>query len=574
MLASPEIEPVPKTEIVTGAEALIRALEAENVEVVFGFPGGAVLAIYDTLYQRATIRHILVRHEQGAAHAADAYARVTGRPGVCIATSGPGATNLVTGIANAYMDSIPLICITGQVARNLIGRDAFQEADITGITMPITKYNYLVKNVDDLPAIIHEAFYLATTGRPGPILIDVPKDVTTEEIEFSYPPPIELGGYKVTADGHSLQVRQAARVIVEAARPVIFAGGGAVISGAAAEIRELAERFAIPVTTSLMGKGIFPEDHHLSLGMLGMHGTAYANLAVSNCDLLLALGVRFDDRVTGKLEQFAPQAKVIHIDIDPAEIGKNIAAAIPIVGDVKKVLQELLKVLPEEEGSRGRPEWQSLVQQWRQEFPLTYQEDGQLKPQYILQQLAEVTRSEAIIVTDVGQHQMWAAQYYPCRYPRQFISSGGLGTMGFGLPAAVGAQVGRPDALVFDIAGDGSLLMTCQELATVAQHHLPVKIALMDNGYLGMVRQWQELFHGRRYSHTCLECAPDFVQLAAAFGIKGRRVTRADEVQPALEEAISWPEAFLLDFHIAPEENVFPMVPPGQELTKMLGGGR
>lgn len=570
MLATQELQAVPKAEVLSGAEILVRALEGEGVDTIFGFPGGSVLAVYDALYHCSSIRHVLVRHEQGAAHAADAYARVTGRPGVCVATSGPGATNLVTGLANAYMDSVPVIAITGQVAVDLIGTDAFQEADITGITMPITKYNYLVKDVRDLGQIIHEAFYIATTGRPGPVLIDLPKDVTMKEAEFAYPPPLELAGYKPAADSHSSQVKQAAAVLAAAERPLILAGGGAIISGASGELLALAEKMGIPVTTTLMGKGVFPEDHWLALGMLGMHGTAWANLAVSHCDVLLALGVRFDDRVTGKLATFAPKARIIHVDIDVAEVGKNIRPAIAVVGDVRKVLQELMHQV---QVTGDLTPWREQIVAWQHQYPLRYDMDGKPKPQYVIEQIYQATRGEAIITTDVGQHQMWAAQFYRCRRPRQFVSSGGLGTMGFGLPAAVGAQVGCPGALVFDIAGDGSLQMTCQELATVAQHRLPVKIALLNNGYLGMVRQWQELFHGRRYSHTRLEGNPDFVKLADAFGIHAIRVTDTEQVRPAIEEAIAYPGAVLLDFWIAEEENVFPMVPPGGELTGMLGAG-
>jgi acetolactate synthase-1/2/3 large subunit len=552
----------------TGAEIIVRALEEEGVEVVFGIPGGAVIPLYDKLYD-SSIKHILVRHEQCAAHAADGYARATGRPGVCIATSGPGATNLVTGIANAYMDSIPIIAITGQVPVSSIGRDSFQEADITGITMPIVKHNFLVKDVRQLASTIRAAFYIATTGRPGPVLIDVPKDVTLAETEFEYPPKVTFRGYRLPEKFDSTQVYQAAKVIGEARRPVIYAGGGVITSNASEELRELAEKTRIPVTTTLLGKGAFPETHPLSLGMLGMHGTRYANYAISYSDLIIAVGARFDDRVTGKLDAFAPQAKVIHIDIDPAEIGKNVHAHYPIVGDAKEVLRELISRV-EVPDTR---EWLSQIEEWKAEYPLTYElREGVLKPQYIIEQIWELTKGKAIITTEVGQNQMWAAQYYKALYPRTFISSGGLGTMGFGFPAAIGAQVARPEAIVIDIAGDGSFLMTCQELATAVHYKLPVKVAILNNRYLGMVRQWQELFHEKRYSNTDLADTPDFVKLAEAFGAEGIRVTKAQEVRPALEQALATPGPVVIDFVIAREENVFPMVPPGEPLTKMLGG--
>ncbi|NPV30369.1 MAG: biosynthetic-type acetolactate synthase large subunit [Firmicutes bacterium] len=552
----------------TGAEIIVKALEAEGVEVVFGYPGGAVLPLYDKLYD-SSIRHILVRHEQGAAHAADGYARATGKPGVCIATSGPGATNLVTGIANAYMDSIPIIALTGQVAVSAIGRDSFQEADITGITLPIVKHSYLVKDVRQLAPAIRSAFHIATTGRPGPVLIDLPKDVTLAQAEFEYPPQISFRGYRLPEKYSATQIYQAAKAIGESRRPVIYAGGGVVSSGAARELLELAEKAQIPVTTTLLGKGAFPETHPLSLGMLGMHGTKYANYAVSYSDLIIAVGARFDDRVTGRLDTFAPHAQVIHIDIDPAEIGKNVRVHYPLVGDVKEVLRDLI---PRVEVPQTR-EWLEQIAQWKAEHPLTYaNEEGILKPQYVIEQIWEVTKGEAVITTEVGQNQMWAAQYYKAIHPRTFISSGGLGTMGFGLPAAIGAQVGRPDAVVFDIAGDGSIQMTSQELATAVQFRLPINIAILNNRYLGMVRQWQELFHGRRYSQTDLADTPDFVKLAEAYGAEGIRVTRAEEVRPALEQAIASPKPVVIDFVIAREENVFPMVPPGESLTKMLGG--
>ncbi len=552
----------------TGAEIIVKALEHEGVEVVFGFPGGAVLPLYDKLYD-SSIKHILVRHEQGAAHAADGYARATGKPGVCIATSGPGATNLVTGIATAYMDSVPIIALTGQVAVSAIGRDSFQEADITGITLPIVKHNFLVKDVRELARTVRMAFHIATTGRPGPVLIDLPRDVTTAEAEFVYPPEVHLRGYRVGDRYTAAQIAQAAKAIGEARRPVIYAGGGVISSGAAEELRALAEKTQIPVTTTLMGKGAFPETHPLSLGMLGMHGTKYANYAISYSDLIIAVGARFDDRVTGRLDTFAPQARVIHIDIDPAEIGKNVRVHYPLVGDAKRVLRDLL---PRVEVPDTR-EWLAQIARWKEEYPLTYERDSSsLKPQFVIEQLWELTRGEAIITTEVGQNQMWAAQYYKTLHPRTFISSGGLGTMGFGLPAAIGAQVGRPEAVVFDIAGDGSVLMTSQELATAVQYNLPINVLILNNRYLGMVRQWQELFYRGRYSHTDLGDTPDFVKLAEAYGAVGIRVTKPEEVRPALARAIATPRPVVIDCWIAREENVFPMVPPGESLTKMLGG--
>ncbi|MGB9792214.1 MAG: biosynthetic-type acetolactate synthase large subunit [Thermacetogeniaceae bacterium] len=554
----------------TGAEIVWKALEHEGVEVVFGIPGGAVIPLYDKLCE-SKIRHILVRHEQAAAHAADGYARATGKPGVCIATSGPGATNLVTGIATAYMDSIPIIAFTGQVVLSGIGRDSFQEADITGITLPIVKHSYLVKDVNKLAATIRAAFHIATTGRPGPVLIDLPKDVTLAEAEFEYPPKVNFRGYKLPEKFDANQIYQAAKAIGEARKPVIYAGGGVITSNAADELLEFAEKTRIPVTTTLLGKGAFPETHPLSLGMLGMHGTAYANYAISYSDLIIAVGARFDDRVTGRLDTFAPGAKVIHIDIDPAEIGKNVRADISIVGDAKAVLRELIQRV--EVPDTG--DWLKQIEEWKAEYPLRYtKEDGELKPQYVVEQIWELTKDENVIITtEVGQNQMWAAQYYKALRPRTFISSGGLGTMGFGLPAAIGAQIGRPDALVIDIAGDGSIQMNIQELATAVHYKLPVKIAILNNRYLGMVRQWQELFHNKRYSQTEFPDTPDFVKLAEAYGVVGMRVTRPEEVRPALEKAFSTPGPVVIDFVIAREENVFPMVPAGGSLTKMLWGG-
>lgn len=552
----------------TGAEIIIKALEQEGVDVIFGIPGGSVIPLYDKLYDSG-IKHILTRHEQCAAHAADGYARASGKPGVCVATSGPGATNLVTGIANAYMDSVPIIAFTGQVSVPAIGRDSFQEADITGITMPIVKHNFLVKNVERLAATIRAAFHIATTGRPGPVLVDIPKDITLKTADFAYPPEFNSMGYSLPEGFDALQVYKAAKVIGEARRPVIYAGGGVISANASAELRELAEKAQIPVTTTLMCKGAFPEDQSLSLGMLGMHGTRYANYAISHSDLVIAIGARFDDRVTGRLDSFAPQAKVIHIDIDPAEIGKIVHSHYPIVGNAKDILRELISRVEVPDTK----EWLKQISEWKAEYPLVYEkQEGVVKPQYVIEQIWELSGGKAIVTTEVGQNQMWAALHYKALSPRSFISSGGLGTMGFGFPAAIGVQVAHPEALVVDIAGDGSFLMNCQDLATAVEYKLPVKVAILNNRYLGMVRQWQELFYDRRYSHTELADTPDFVKLAEAFGARGLRITKPEEVRPALEEAFATPEPFVLDFSIAREENVFPMVPPGEPLKKMLGG--
>lgn len=553
-----------------GAEILIECLKAEKVEVVFGYPGGAVLPIYDVLYD-ADIRHILVRHEQGAAHAADGYARATGRPGVCIATSGPGATNLVTGLATAYMDSVPVVAFTGQVATSMIGRDSFQEADITGITMPITKHNYLVKSTKDLARVIKEAFHIATTGRPGPVLIDLPKDVSNGTAEFTYPETVDLPGYKPTYDGHPKQIKELARAIEAAQRPVLYVGGGVVSSGASDALRKVAEMQEIPVATTLMGLSAFPTAHPLSLGMLGMHGTGYANLAVTECDLLIAVGARFDDRVTGKIETFAPKARVAHVDIDPAEIGKNVRFDIPIVGDAKRVLEALIPQLE----TKTRPEWLAQIATFKNEWPLGYAKgrDG-IAPQYVIEQISELTKGEAIITTEVGQNQMWTAQYYRFKQPRSFITSGGLGTMGFGFPAAIGAQIGQPNRLVIDIAGDGSFQMNIQELATAVQYGIPVKIAILNNGYLGMVRQWQEMFHNKRYSATVLSGNPNFVAIAEAYGAKGFRVESEDQVRPVLEQALAEPGPVVMDFAVSREANVFPMVPPNESINMMVRGDR
>ncbi len=552
----------------TGAQVICEGMVQEGVEVIFGFPGGAVLPLYDTLPKYPQLRHILVRHEQGAAHAADGYARATGKVGVCLATSGPGATNLVTGIATAHLDSVPMVAITGQVTRPFIGKDAFQETDITGITLPITKHNYLVLDVNDLPGIVKEAFYLARSGRPGPVLIDVPRDVFLDQTEVSYPSRVDLPGYKVIEQGHPAQIKKAAKLINESEKPLLLAGRGVLLSGAHDELRHLAETAQIPVVTTLLGIGCFPETHMLSCGMVGMHGMAWANKAVDSTDLLIAVGMRFDDRVTGRISAFAPHARIIHVDLDPAEIGKNMRVDVPIVGDVKRVLQALNKLVE----PREHVGWIQQLEEWRRQHPsLEIRETGSLLPQYVVRQLYEVTGGEAIITTGVGQNQMWAAQHYVYTKPNTLISSGGLGTMGYGLPAAIGAKVGCPESTVWCIDGDGSLQMTIQELGTVAQDRIAIKIAVLNNGYLGMVRQWQELFYGKRYVATPLSC-PDFVKIAEAYGLAGMRVTRKEEVVPALEQAMAHDGPFLIDFMVEPEENVFPMVPPGAATVEFIEG--
>jgi acetolactate synthase-1/2/3 large subunit len=549
----------------TGAQILIECLEREGVDVIFGYPGGQVIPIFDALYD-ARIKNILVRHEQGAAHAADGYARSTGKTGVCLATSGPGATNLVTGIATAYMDSVPMVAITGQVPTFLLGCDSFQEADITGITLPITKHNYLVKDLKDLPRMMKEAFHIANTGRPGPVLIDLPKDLTVQTAKFEYPETVDLPGYKPNYIGNARQVKDAAEAIRKAARPLLYVGGGAVISGAHQELRRLAESMEIPVTTTLMGITAFPGNHPLSLGMLGMHGTAYANFAACETDLIIAVGARFDDRVTGNLETFAPKATVIHIDIDPAEIGKNIAVDIPIVGDVKNVLEMLI----ERTTPHSNPEWLQQIDEWKRTYPLKYDQDG-LKPQRVIEELSRLTKGNAIICTEVGQHQMWAAQYYQFTKPRSLVTSGGLGTMGFGFPASIGAQVAHPDRLVVNIAGDGSFQMNIQELGTAVAHNIPVKVIIFNNFYLGMVRQWQEFFFNSRYSGTVLESNPDFVKIAEAYGAAGFRIETVAELPVILKQALETPGPVVVDCRVEREENVLPMVPANSSIQQMIG---
>jgi len=549
-----------------GAQIVCESLVREGVEVIFGFPGGVLIPLYDTLPEYPQLRHVLVRHEQGAAHAADGYARATGKPGVCLATSGPGATNLVTGIANAYLDSSPVVALTGQVPRSLIGKDAFQEIDITGITLPITKHNYLVMKASDTARIFKEAFHLATTGRPGTVLIDLPKDVFTEEAEFHYPAKVNLPGYKPITRGHPAQIKRAAQLIGQANSPIIIAGRGVLISQAYEELKELAEKVQIPVTTTLLGISSFPENHVLSLGMLGMHGMAYANMAVSNADLVIAVGMRFDDRATGAVEGFAPLANIIHIDIDPAEIGKNVRVDVPIVGDVKNVLREINKhVTPQ-----VHVDWLRQLDQWREEHPsMDIRSGDEMLPQFIIRSICEATDSDATMVTGVGQHQMWCAQHFCYKKPNSLISSGGLGTMGFDLPASIGVKIGRPEETVWCISGDGSFQMTIQELGTIAQERLAIKIAILNNGYLGMVRQWQDLFYGQRYVATPLS-GPDFVKIAEAYDIPGMRVKNRREIVPAIERALEYDGPFLIDFIIEPEENVYPMVPPGAILSNLL----
>ena len=550
-----------------GSQIVCESLIREGVEVIFGLPGGAILPLYQTLPEYPQLRHILMRHEQGAAHAADGYARVTGRPGVAWATSGPGATNLVTGIATASMDSVPMVIVTGQVARAAIGTDAFQETDTTGITLPITKHNYLVMHASEIAQAIKEAFHIASTGRQGPVLVDIPKDVFTEEAEFEYPESVSLPGYKPNLDGHSSQIRRAVRLIKEAQRPVILAGHGIILANAYDELSELAEKAQIPVISTLLGISAFPLDHVLYVGWPGMHGMAHASIAIDEADLLIALGMRFDDRITGKPSAFAVNAKKIHIDIDPSEIGKNIKVDVPIVGDVKRVL----RVLNKQVAPAVHLDWLQRIGELKQDHPsLHIRETEKLLPQFVMQQLSDATEGESIIVTGVGQHQMWAAQHYMFKEPRSLVSSGGSGSMGYEVPGALGAQVGRPDKVVWSVAGDGGFQMTMSELATLVENKIPVKFALINNRYLGMVRQWQEIFYEKSYVATYYTHNPDFVKLAEAFGMLGLRVTDKTQVKPAILKAMGYEGPALIDFVVEEEENVYPMIPSGTTVHDMI----
>lgn len=555
---------------VKGAQILIECLLREKVSVIFGYPGGAVLDIYNSLYE-SKIKHILVRHEQGAVHAADGYARVTGDVGVCLVTSGPGATNTVTGIATAYMDSIPLVVFTGQVPTKLIGNDAFQEADIVGITRSCTKHNYLVKNAEDLPRVIKEAFYIARSGRPGPVLVDLPKDIVNAVIAFEYPEKIEMRSYKPTYKGNLRQVMKAVDEILNAKKPVVFAGGGVILSNASKELTQFAKALNLPVTMSLMGLGAFPATNPLSLGMLGMHGTYRANMAVTNSDLLLAIGARFDDRVTGDLNSFAPSAQIIHVDVDPTSISKNIAVDIPIVGDAREILKEMLGVLGKRKVKKGdRKQWLDQIEEWRSKHKLLYKPGENIKPQYVIEKIYEMTKGDCIISTEVGQNQMWTAQFFKFDKPRHLLTSGGLGTMGYGFPAAIGAQVACPDRTVIDIAGDGSIQMNIQEMATAVQYQLPVKIAILNNHCLGMVRQWQQLFYKGRYSSSTFDAHPDFVKLAEAYGAVGLRAETPDEVEPVIKKALAVKQTVIMEFIVEKEECVYPMVPAGAPISNMI----
>jgi acetolactate synthase-1/2/3 large subunit len=559
-----------------GARIMLECLKKEGVDLVFGYPGGTVINIYDELYNFKAIKHILPRHEQAGVHAADGYARATGRVGVAFATSGPGATNTVTGIATAYMDSIPMVIVTGQVPTALIGNDAFQEVDIIGITRPCTKHNFLVKDVRDLATIMKKAFYIARTGRPGPVLVDIPKDVQIAQTEFSYPETIEIRSYKPNVEGHPKQIERAVEMILSAKKPVVYVGGGVVLGGAAEELTTFCRMLDLPVTTTLMGLGAFPESDPNSLRMLGMHGTYYANMAMTETDVLLAVGARFDDRVTGKLSTFAPHAKIIHIDVDPTSIKKNVRVDLPIVGDVKGVLLRMIKVAKANAEKvallkKAINPWHEEISAWKAKHPLTYKQAASIiKPQYVIEKLRELSNPDAIVSTDVGQHQMWTAQFFTFNSPRTLLSSGGLGTMGYGLPSAMGAQAAFPDRQVITICGDGGIQMNIQEMATLVQNRLPVKIVILNNNFLGMVRQWQELFFDKRYSQTCMELPIDYIKLAEAYGAKGFLATKPDEVEDVIKKGFETPGPVIMEFKVAREEKVLPMVPAGASLNEMV----
>ena len=557
-----------------GADILLESLKKEGVDLVFGYPGGQIIGTYDRLFD-CGIRHILPRHEQGGIHAAEGYARATGKVGVCIATSGPGATNLVTGIADAYSDSTPLVVITGQVGTTLIGGDAFQEADIIGITRPIVKHSYLVKNVKEIAVAVKEAFHIARTGRPGPVLIDMPKDIQAAQGKFEYPSDVDLPGYQPNYEGHIMQIKKVLHALENAKKPLILVGGGVRLSGASEILIKFADATGIPVSTTFMGQGAFPFNHPLYIGWMGMHGNYASNQASLNADYLLAIGTRFSDRTTGNFKEFAPHAVVAHIDIDPTSISKNIPVKTPIVGNAKTVLGQFMKYIKEyktEKNADARKVWLRDIARWNRERPFSYEKsDTVIKPQFVIEQIYEITKGEAIITTEVGQNQMWAGQFYRFKYPNQFISSGGLGTMGYGLPAAIGAKLGCPERVVFDIAGDGSILMNIQELVTAAQYRLGIKVAILNNRFLGMVRQWQQLFYDKRYSYTCLGCQPDFVKIAEAFNCVGLRAEKPSEVKATLKEAMKVKDTpVVMDFRCAREENVVPIVPPGAGLDKMI----
>ncbi len=559
----------------TGAEIIIECLKAEGVDYVFGYPGGAVLHIYDAFYKQDDVQHILVRHEQGATHAADGYARATGKPGIVLVTSGPGATNAVTGIATAYMDSIPMIVITGQVPKHLIGNDAFQEVDSVGITRPIVKHNFLINDVNDIAETFKKAFYVATTGRPGPVVIDIPKDITAEKIAFEYPAEIKMRSYNPTVIGDDEQIRRAVDLMLKAERPMIYTGGGVIIGNGSEQLRTFTRSLGYPITQTLMGLGAFPASDPLSLGMLGMHGTYEANMGMHHSDLLIAIGARFDDRVTGALEKFCPDAKIIHIDVDPASISKNVKVDVPIVGEVAPVLDTinaLLSKSAEQTNKAALEKWWAQINEWRAQDCLKYDRDSEIiKPQYVVEELHKITNGDAFITSDVGQHQMFAAQYYGFDKPRRWINSGGLGTMGFGLPAAMGVQLAYPDETVACITGESSIQMCIQELSTCKQYGLPVKIINLNNGYMGMVRQWQEFFYEKRYAMSYFDALPDFVALAESYGHVGIKVEKTADVRPALEEAFKQKDRLVfLDFITDREENVYPMIPTGAGLNEMI----